>query len=205
MATKTASKTGKRIDYLKALIDHPRTGEGEREAAKRALKRVLTAQETREDSRNGVISSWYRERVYGPKYQQGYMSAADIAKLIRTDIKLAMKAARAEAKDGEIAVPDPLTLIPADVKITVKTENFSGGRSIDVIMRNIPQDWGFSMQEPRWGGQPMEMPTPELRAAASALKDILDAYNHNGTMSEIDYFDVNYYGHVMTSGGLLLS
>lgn len=204
-----ATKTAKRIDYLRALIDHPRTGEAEREAAKRALQRVLGAQarDKGQDPKDEASKpSWWRERVYGAKFTPGYETAAQIAAKVRADIRLALKIARAEAKDGEVAIPDPLAAMPKEIKVTVKCDTFSGGRSVDVIMRNIPEEWGFSMQaDPYWPSDKREMPTPELRAAAKALKAILSAYNYDGSAPEVDYYDVNFYGHVQTSMGLLLA
>jgi hypothetical protein len=203
----TSTKTQKKLQLLRTLIEHPRTSDTEREAAKRALERLLSkAQDTEET----VTTSWIDfSRTYGSKYASmggKYLSAAEIAKLIRADIKLALKVARQTTEPGAVALPDALTLIPAEVKVTVRTESYSGGRSIDVVMRNIPEDWGFSMQPDHYDRTTLRsLPTPELKAAARALKDILQAYNYDGSRPEVDYFDVNDYGHVVSSTGLTLA
>lgn len=201
------ASTTKKIQYLRNLIEHPRTGEAERDAAKRALERVL-AKAGQSPKSEATRPSWYRERVYGAKYESmggRYMTAAEIAKLIRADIKLALKAARATAEPGSLAVIDPLAAMPAEIKVTVKAETYSGGRSIDVVMRGVPEDWGFSMQEDRYSRKLRSMPSPALREAAQALKEILHAYNYDGSSPEVDHYDVNYYGHVVLPTGLLLA
>lgn len=199
--------TEKTIEYLRTLIEHPRTGAQERDTAKRMLARLLVkiGQSPKQEA---TRPSWYRERVYGAKYASlgsGYVSAADIAKLIRADIKLALKVARATAEPGAVALVDPLAAMPTEVKITVRKEDFSGGRSIDVIMRDVPEEWGFSMQEDRYSHEMRSLPSPALREAAKALKEILHAYNYDGSSPEVDYYDVNYYGHVMLPTGLVLA
>ena len=155
------------------------------------------------------------ERAYGYKYteQQG-KSLAEIAKLMRQDIKQAI----AEA------------LLPGKpVKYSVRTETYSGGGSINIEVRDWPEAWqecdgykpgdrvvsGMGRQlcrdyfcaamlaitgEERPGTQAHEVLTEDAQAVEMTLKRIREAYNHDGSDSMVDYFDVNYYGHVSFEG-----
>lgn len=199
----------KKLQLLRTLIEHPRTGDTEREAAKRAMERLLSKTQSADISGEAPEASWRDfSRVYGSKYASmggKYLTAAEIAKLVRADIKLALKVARTAAEPGSLALPDPLAKLPAEVTVTVRIENFSGGRSIDAIMRGVPEDWGFSPQKDRWSGQMRSLPSRELKAAARVLKDIINAYNYDGSRPEVDYYDVNFYGHVILPTGLTLA
>jgi len=157
------------------------------------------------------------ERVYGDKYD-GNLDVADIAKLIRADIKEARKA-------GEL---------PDDWKYSVRISRFSGGCSIDVAAKSprptllmnpgmmiappdahrdvevprpkhyVPLDDSAplpeyitmrlrpgEMYEIRWG----DAATDEAAAVRKTLEKIMGAYNHDGSESMVDYFDVKFYGH----------
>lgn len=198
----------KKLQLLRTLIEHPRTGDSEREAAKRAMERLLEKAQSIESTVT-VTSSWLDfSRVYGSKYATmggRYLTAAEIAKLVRADITLALKVARTTAEPGSVAVIDPLAAMPAEIKVTVKTQSYSGGRSIDVYMRNVPEDWGFVTESDRWSCEPRQVPSPALREAAKALSAILHAYNYDGSRPEVDHYDVNYYGHVLLPTGLLVA
>lgn len=113
------------------------------------------------------------ERSYGEKYD-GSLSTTEIAKLIRADIKVAVAAGELPGK--------PVTY-------SVRSEYFSMGSSIDVEVRNYAgpvEEQGF--------GRPWM--TQEAGAIKARLEAISGAYNHDGSDIQVDYFDVNYYGHV---------
>lgn len=153
------------------------------------------------------------ERSYGYLYDhERYQNAAEIAAQIRQDIKRAIA-------EG---------LLPGEpVKYSVRSDNFSGGRSIDIQVQNWPEAWqdcpGYVPGTRRpfesgggwtatpcgnvWckaGGQYRDMPgaqthqvlTEEAQAALMTLERIHTAYNHDGSDSMVDHFDVNYYGQV---------
>lgn len=119
------------------------------------------------------------ERSYGSKYHStqgnGYMSAADIAKLMRADIKAAVKS-------GELP----------DVKYSVTVENYSGGRSINIRIQDLPDAWVKG--EDHYGYE-RDILTPEAKAVQDKVQAIHNAYNYDGSEIQVDYFDVNYYGH----------
>lgn len=119
------------------------------------------------------------ERSYGYRYNEtgdGWASAADIAKLIRRDIKQAVE-------EG---------LLPGDpVKYRVTSDSFSGGQSIDVRVQGFGQ-----VYRDETDARSRRAYTPEAEAARMTLDRIHFAYNHDGSDAMTDHFDVRYYGHV---------
>ena len=191
--------TARKLELLRTLIDHPRTGEEGREAARRMLAR-LAEKCAEEGSTVRPDSRWY-----GAKYDHEHrLSTTDIAKLIRQDIKLARKVAKMAAAPGSLAVADPIADAPAEVKFSVRSQYFSGGSSIDIHICGIPQAWGWETREDRYGYM-TEMATPALAALAREIKSIMDAYNHDGSDIQSDYFDVRFYGSVYNEGGRVLA
>lgn len=151
------------------------------------------------------------ERSYGYKYEEGErLSTTEIAKLIRADIKTAVR-------DG---------MLPAEWKYTVRTSYGANCSSIDVGVENCADAWvqcpGYkigSRHELEGGGwtaagcgnvwckaggqykddagaEYHDVLTEEAAVAKMTLDRIHGAYNHDGSDSMVDYFDVNYYGHV---------
>lgn len=197
-----ATKARNKMDLLKALIDHPRTGEEERDAARRMLQRVLA--KARANGEKLTATGWTDHRTYGAKYQQVRgMRLADIAKLMRADIKLARKIGLKADGPAALATVDPIANAPAGIKYSVTTQLYSGGGSIDITVKNIPADWGYT-HEDRGYGELRKVATPALKALASELATIHQAYNYNGSDITTDYFDVNYYGGVQDERGLRL-
>jgi hypothetical protein len=140
------------------------------------------------------------ERTYGPKYRDlgEYPTAAQIAKAVRQDIKAADKA-------GD------LPAFPAGVKFAVTCQNFAGGCSVDVNVKQAPEDWAWTEIPEGWRRYPTETKriSDELQALAKALDVILNAYNRDGSEIQVDYFDVRYYASVYlgeySGGGLVLA
>lgn len=137
------------------------------------------------------------ERSYGYRYAElgDHPTAAEIAKVIRADIKQAV---------GE-------GLLPAAWSYSVRSDSFTGGQSVDVSVQDCPdaytacdggQDchnvWCSARNDPRYAhaATPHQVLTEEAEAAQVTLKRIHDAYNHDGSEIMVDYFDVRYYGQV---------
>ena len=142
------------------------------------------------------------ERSYGHKYaDQRGKSTAEIARMIRADIKQAV---------GEGLLPERWTY-------SVRSDNFTGGSSIDVEVRDCADAWqvcdgsvpgrpGFACHnvwcsarnDPAYAhaAESHDVLTEEAEAAKMTLKRVHGAYNHDGSESQVNYFDVNYYGHV---------
>lgn len=123
------------------------------------------------------------ERSYGDKYDRS-LSTTEIAKRIRADIKAAVEAGELPGK--------PVTY-------SVISRYFSGGSSIDVTARGILGSrvaGEEAERDNRREGKRWPWLTDEARAVMAVLERIHDAYNHNGSEIQVDYFDVNYYGSV---------
>lgn len=156
--------------------------------------------------RKGDEMSRY-ERTYGHKYDEPakrgmgqYASAADIAKLIREDIKR-------DIADG---------MLPKGPQYSVTSESFSGGQAIRITVKGWADAWqvcdgtepgtSYGCRNPWCKGrndpayahaaEEHMVLTVEAKAVEMTLKRIHGAYNHDGSDSQTDYFDVNYYGQV---------
>lgn len=198
----TTTKAQKKIGLLNALISHPRTGEAERDAARRMLARVIAKARTEgiQLGENGIVD----HRAYGAKYDHTHtMDIADIAKQVREDIKLARKIAKLTVEPGALATRDALANAPAQMKFGVRISRFSGGCALDVRIKNVPADWWTERTDDR--GDTGKFATAALKGVAAELKQIMDAYNHDGSDLLTDYFDVRFYGHVLSEDGLTLA
>ena len=138
------------------------------------------------------------ERSYGYKYHEApaYSSAARIAKLIRAEIKVAV---------AEGLLPG------APVKYSVTSESYSGGQSISVTVKNwagawvvcdggqgCRDVWCVNRNDPAYahGAQEHKVLSEDAAAARVTLERIHNGFNHDGSDSQTDYFDVRYYGTV---------
>lgn len=148
-------------------------------------------------------------REYGYLYNEK-ATTTQIAAAIRSEIKTA----KAEG------------LLPAGWRYSVRSRYFSGGSSIDITVKAGAEAWqecdgtvpGTRRQvspttwtaqscgnvwckahgDPRYAhaAETHQVLTEEARAAEMTLRRIMDAYNHDGSDIQTDYFDVNFYGHV---------
>jgi len=124
----------------------------------------------------------------GSKYDKS-LDIAAIAKRVRADIKEAVKA----------------KALPAG-KYGVTISRYSGGRSLNVKVRGLPE--GFVLLNPervkREAANPHEfIPdshcpryTAEGKAMLTLLERIASAYNYDRSDTMTDFFSVNYYCHV---------
>lgn len=139
------------------------------------------------------------ERTYGDKYAAlgEYPSAATIAKAIRSDLKAAQKA-------GDL---------PDSVGFQVVSDNFAGGCSVDVFITDVPHhgrcpechgERNSRSYHVQAGGDLCQTCamwdhgwlTPEWADVLRKVEAIHGAYNHDGSETQVDYFDVRYYGQV---------
>lgn len=200
----------KKVWTLENLIFHPRTGAEERAAAERMLDRAIAAAQAKghviKKGSDSGAGTWHGYRLpdvrYGARYEEvKNLSTTEIAKRIRADIKLARKieAKLGTATGSEVALVDSLAALatmPKQIKVSVRSEYFSGGSAIRVKVYNLPEKgWGHVRETDMWG-QPRWVPGPELRAILTALEEIHGAYNFDGSDAMVDYFHVNYYGQV---------
>ena len=64
--------------------------------------------------------------------------------------------------------------------------------------QSCPNRWCAAHNDPEYahGAQRHKVLTENARSAQITLERIHDAYNHDGSDIQSDYFDVNYYGSV---------
>lgn len=122
------------------------------------------------------------KRVYGSKYDEN-LNTTEIAKRFRADVKEAIKA-------GDL---------PKDLKMSVKTSYFAGGSAIRVSIKAGAKG---PVVNPLYvvhaghsrGGYPYLM--PEATKLKDKVEEMLEAYNHNGSDIQSDYFDYKFYSTV---------
>lgn len=118
----------------------------------------------------------------GSKYDSK-MNTTEIARSFRADVKAAVRA-------GEIA---------KGVKLSIRTDYFSGGSAIRVRIVSLP----FGAVNPaRVAANACDSReriahfTPECSALIAKLEAMLDAYNRKDIDTQTDYFNVRFYGSV---------
>ncbi|MFE3255407.1 hypothetical protein ACFXPS_03415 [Nocardia sp. NPDC059091] len=150
-----------RIQRLRSLIEHPRTGQAERAAAQRMLDRLL--------SKTGGGARRTGDRSYGARHDRPgrHASLSRIADMIGEDIALARILTLPEG-DGDLATRSALRDAPEQLTYTVETPYDAG---ILITVGNIP---------PGWATDPDGFDTPALRALVEELTELMNAYNHDG-------------------------
>lgn len=156
--------TSLRILRLRALIDHPRTGDSERAAAQRMLDRILTTSAARVSSDT---------RRYGARYDRigKHAGLATVAEMIRADIELMRVLASTPAAAGGVALQDPIGDAPTEIAFAVDSPH---DFSIVVTINRIPREWGWVSEDG------IVSSSPALRALADALAEVMNSYNHDG-------------------------
>ncbi len=191
----SATRTQNKIARLTALAEHPNTPAPEAALARHALSRLLA----NIAEAGGKTPAHIDRRWYGAKYDHtNKLTTVDIAKLIREEIKLLRKIAKsagAIADETALKAVDPIGDMPAQIKISVRSQYYSGGSSIDITVKNVPLRWGFVP-----AAQPTEYRrydrSPALNALTMALRSAMSAYNHDGSDILSDYWDVRFMGFV---------
>ena len=153
-----------RLSRLRALIDHPRTGDRERAAAQRMLDRILTKSAAR-------VSSG--PRSYGARYGRvgRHAGLAAVAEMIRADIALIQMLASTPAPSGGLALHDPIGDAPAEITFSVDTP---GDFSIAITIDRVPSEWGWVREDG------IVTVSPALLELADALAEVMNGYNHEG-------------------------
>jgi hypothetical protein len=204
--TAPASKVQRKIQLLEALINHPNTPEPEREAARRSLNGMVKKLEAIQDQLPADSGHyWSRPDVwYGENYISDYrVSTVDIAAHIRADLKvrrnLGKKTANLPEDAVSLAVRDVVADAPASIKFSIRSEYFSGGSSIDITIKGVPQEWGWEL-DPEYDPHDYRhsrkwVETPALKALKAEIERVQQSYNHDGSDSRVDYYDKRFYGH----------
>ena len=132
------------------------------------------------------------ETTYGTKYEATKgLSRVEIAKLIRADIKAAVKAGT----------------LPA-AKYSVTCQSYAGGGSINIKVADVTKE-GFvlhnearlrwDLENPHAGlyncpANVRDLYSPEAVELKKTLEGIMAAYNYDGSDIQSDYFNVRFYG-----------
>jgi hypothetical protein len=132
------------------------------------------------------------EISYGWKYERS-LDVAEIAKRIRQQIKNAIAAG---------ALPQ--------LQASVKISRFAGGQSIDIrVVKASFQVLNHERvlvehEQPHTFFPTAHYPIYTLHAVAALkqLQSMLDAYNYDGSEIQVDYHNVNFYGHAEYSNDL---
>lgn len=135
----------------------------------------------------GVIKRYLlimNARTEGSKYDRN-LSTTEIAKLIRADIKTAIKAGQ----------------LPKGIKVGVRSRYFAGGSSIDLTITAFPGPvlnpaLIYSLELSVFEERQRPHYSLPVRKALATLDGLMDAYNYDASDSQFDHFDVNFYGHV---------
>ena len=140
------------------------------------------------------------ERVYGAKYEKD-LGTVEIAARFRADVKAAIAA-------GDL---------PKGLKLSVTVDKYSGGSSIRVAVKAAPfrvmsaayildeeqARWTFADGDGRVGHvKRYAWHTRKAVILHERLTAMLAAYNHDGSDSMTDHFDVKFYVHVDVGGEL---
>jgi hypothetical protein len=127
------------------------------------------------------------QRLYGDKYDRD-LDGPGIAKAIRQDIKAAVKAG--ELPEGVYSV-----------RFRWATHSYA----IDVEAKHLPGVAVLNAERIRWDAQRgtmhdlpsqcCEIHNERGKGILKTLEAIMWAYNHDGSDTQSDYWDVNFYGH----------
>ncbi|MGW5111973.1 hypothetical protein [Nocardia sp. NPDC004123] len=147
-----------RIQRLRSLIEHPRTGQAERAAAQRMLDRLL--------SKTGGGAHRVGDRTYGARHDRPgrHASLSRIADMIGEDIALARIRTLPDG-DGDLAARSALRDTPDQLTYTVETPYDAG---ILITVGNIPTGWATDSDG---------LDTPALRALVEELTELMNAYD----------------------------
>lgn len=186
----------RRIQLIQNLINHKNTSPEEKASAQHALQRLQENNPT--DWAATAPTGHIPDMFVGSRYTSG-QDIADIAKILRAEFRLRRKMAKKtpDTNPTAPAILDPIGDLPDDIKISVTIDRFSGGQAIDIRLKNVPDDW-FTTEQ--WHGHPTRRATPRLKAVAQELNNAVQAFNFDGSDSQIDYFHVNFYSHVTVNG-----
>lgn len=92
------------------------------------------------------------------------------------------------------------------LKVKVKIDRYSMGQSLDVTITELPA--GLQLVNPLYfkpdhnRGYDVPRYSPQLAAIRDHLDHLRRMWNHDGSDSQTDHFDVNYYGQTGTSHAL---
>lgn len=131
-------------------------------------------------------SAHYTQHAFeGGKYKETEnLRTCEVAKLIRKELK--------ERFPG--------------FKLSVRTQTFAGGSSIDVVIKEFPEGFNPFCDTYHVGEEPQYSDhyaykayhtkyNEEAEEIKTMVERVMDQYNFNDSDGMIDYFHVSFYGH----------
>jgi len=125
----------------------------------------------------------YDRKFTGRNCPTGYVTASELAKLMRVDIKSAIAAG---------------TLPGTARNYSVRVHNYSGGRSIYIEAQDLGGMWedckgGCNHWDCEHGRTTLVL-TEAGQKVQETIEDIRSSYNYDSSDAQVDYFNVNFYG-----------
>ena len=109
---------------------------------------------------------------------EGFLDATEVAARVRAELK------RAQAAN----------YLPAGVTFSVTRDKYSGGQSVNVVVRGIPDSDRLDPVEKNQWNEPIEC--PEALELVNRVDSITNAWNRQDTDSSSDYYNVAYSSRV---------
>ena len=132
--------------------------------------------------------------THGSRYNEN-LRTVEIAKLVRQDIKSATKAG----------------LLPVGLGLSVRSERFAGGSSIDIEVVRMPEGMRvlsaerLALDASGAGANGTPWASPEARNIEAVLEGLMAAYNRDGSDPMTDHYDVKFYGRVQFATALTIA
>lgn len=152
-----------RMSRLQALIDHPRTGNSERDVAQRMLNRLFRSMRSTAGS----------TRQYGSSHGRlgRHAGLEDVAEMIRHDLASARTERPCPAEPYGLATSDPVADAPTDIRFEVEARHDC---EIVVTISCVPTAWGWQHDDG------IDVHSPALCALVDDIAVIVNSYNHFG-------------------------
>ena len=152
-----------RISRLQALIDHPRTGDSERDVARRMLNRLFRS----------IRSTAASARQYGSNHGRlgRHAGLEDVAEMIRHDLTSARTHRPGPAEPYDLATSDPVAAAPAEIRYEVQARHDC---EIVVTISCVPTAWGWQHDDG------IDVHSPALTALVDEIAVTVNSYNHSG-------------------------
>lgn len=129
----------------------------------------------------------------GSKYAETQdLDIAEVAKLVRKDLKAAIKAGQ----------------LPTDAKFSVRIDRYSMGQSLDVRVTLLDRPARVAIDDPRssvhndprYVDHPARLATTEAANITSTITAIIAAYNYDDSDHTTDYYHVRFSADVTVKG-----
>lgn len=122
-------------------------------------------------------NTMYADTFVGSRVGELY-DAAEISRAVKKELNALQKAGQ----------------FPAEIKFSVKSDKYSGGQAVRVRISGWSKEqiWKEEWQE-AYGWARLVM-LPEAKAIQEKAEDVRNQYNREAINSQIDYFNVTYYG-----------